>query len=880
MKIEFDYRFDTNNFFGSPGSPQRQALEKAGETWSSKLQDDFDSIPAGVEFEVQNPQTGAYETITLDREIDDLLIFVGASVSPFEEQDLGGTGTRPDGTELVQAESLGVLAKAKYDGVNLDNVADVFQRRISGDFRQTGGIATDFEPWVGAISFSTTPPQSREWDFSLNEQDLDQEKFDFVSVAAHEIGHILGIGTAPAFDAIGEGASFDGVNTLASNNNQPVALEEDLGHVQDRFNDDMILLDPVLNQGRNQPSEIDFAMLADIGYEIDGFIKQGSQPALATENAETIFGASFTDDFNGLAGNDLIIGNKGDDLLLGGVGEDTIAGDEVSVNGLEDDTAAKDDNDNIFGNDGNDSLLGGSGNDTIDGGLKNDEIFGEDGSDSLLGGDGNDTLNGGLEDDTLRGHDDNDLLFGARGADLLWGLDGNDSLQGNVGEDTLNGGSGADFLFGQDGNDELNGDLGEDYLAGGTGSDTLDSGEGNDTLFGDSDTDRFAFNLNSGNDLVEDFIVGEDIIEISSKYGFADGEAVLNATNIITTFINGFDSRIQLDNNNFVDVFHDQPLTAADIEVNFPLQVAAFNPTSNGFEIQFNETIDLDILNLRNTIRGDTPDLSLVKNNTGEEIEGSVVWNESGRTLTFVQTEGILTPDDYRLTLVSNNDGLVSTDGGILDGDRDGNDGGNFTTQFTVSPSDRRILSVDDFSRQLGTNSNSNVQVSLDDGSGVTQVEFTLTYNPDILDITDAIANPDGWQVTSKNLNTPGQATISLTGTTPLPSGGVDLVSLQTAIPTAATYGTYNLLEFEAIALNQGAISVIGNDGIHLNLLEGDADGDGISTNSDAALISRVAVGIDDSFAGFDLLDPLVIADVNGDGVVSAFDSFLVASNE
>ena len=878
MKIEFDYRFDTNNFFGSPGSPQRQALERAGEIWSSKLNDDFETIPAGVQFEVQNPQTGIYETITLEREIDDLLIFVGASATPFEAEDLGGTGTRPDGTELFKAENLGILAKAKYDGVNLDNVADVFQRRISGNFRQTGGIATDFEPWVGAISFGTTPPQGRQWDFSVNEQDLDPEKFDFVSVAIHEIGHILGIGTAPAFDAIGEGASFDGVNTLASNNNQPVELEEDLGHVKDGFNDDQVLLDPILNQGRNQPSAIDFAMLADIGYEIDGFIKQGSQPALATANAETIFGASFSDDVNGLAGNDLIIGNKGDDLLFGSVGNDTIAGDEISVNGLEDDTTTiKDDNDNIFGNDGNDSLLGGSGNDTIDGGLKSDEIFGEDGSDSLLGGNGNDTLNGGLGEDILRGHDDDDLLFGGRGADLLWGLEGNDSLQGNVGEDTLKGGNGADFLFGQDGDDELNGDPGDDYLGGGTGSDTLDSGAGNDTLFGEAEADRFVFNLNSGNDLVEDFIVGEDIIEISSKYGFADSEAVLDATNIITTFSNGFDSRIQLDNNNFVDVFHDKPLTAADIAVNFPLQVADFNPISNGFEVQFNETIDLDVLNLRNTTNGDTPDLSLVRNSTGEEVEGSVVWDESRLTLTFIQTEGILTPDDYRLTLFSGENSFVSN-GEILDGDRDGNNGGNFTTQFTIPQSDRRILSIDDFNQELGANSNSNLKVSLDNGSEVTQVEFTLAYNPDILDITDVTANPDGWQVTSKNLNTPGQATISLTGTTPLNSGEVDLVSLQTAIPATASYGTYDLLKLEAIALNGGTIDVVGDNGIQLNLLEGDTNRDGISTNSDAVSISRVAVGLDDSFASFNLLDPQLIADVNDDGVISAFDSFLVAN--
>ena len=926
MKIEFDYRFDTNNFFGSPGSPQRQALEKAGEIWASKLQDDFETIPAGLEFELQNPQTGIYETITLEREIDDLLIFVGASATPFEAEDIGKTGTRLDGTENLSApnieaknhesgcccnvcgqnihdlsrgavlgdrynqpESLGILAKAKYDGVNLDNVADVFQRRISDNFRETGTIATDFEPWVGVISFSMNPPQDREWDFSLEAENLDPQKYDFVSVATHEIGHTLGIGTSPAFDAIGEGASFDGVNTLAQNNNQPVLLESDLGHVQDKFNDDQILLDPVLNQGRNLPSAIDFAMLADIGYEIAGFSKQGSQPALATENAENIFGASFNDDLNGLAGNDLIIGNQGDDLLLGGTGDDTIVGDKVNN---ENTNTAESYHDSIFGNDGNDSLLGGTGNDTIDGGLKNDEIFGQEGNDSLLGGEGKDTLNGGIGDDILRGHDGDDELFGGEGVDTLWGLNGNDTLQGNAGADILNGGLGADILIAQDGNDELNGgdgndslwgelgadrlygDRGDDYLIGGVDSDTIEGGEGNDTLFGEAGADRFVFNLNSGKDLLEDFIVGEDLIEVSSDYGFADGNAVLDATEVIATYTNGFDSRVQLDEHNFIDIFHDQPLTSADFTVNFPLQVATVDPTSSGFTVQFNEAIDLDLLNL--------DDLSVVKKSTGEKITGSIVGHQSGRTLTFVPTEGILASGDYQLTLVSGDRGLVGTDGEILDCDRDGNAGGDFITDFTISQSEHPILSIDDFSRQLDNNPNNLLQVSLDNGEGVTQVDFTLSYNPDILNITDVIANADGWQVASKNLNTPGQAIISLTGTTPLPSDKVNLVSLETAIPDNAdsTYGTADLLEFKAIDLNGGNIDAIGDRGIAHNLYQGDTDGDSILTNSDAALISYLAVGIDNSLAAFDSLDPHLIADVNADGVISAFDSFLVANQD
>lgn len=53
----------------------------------------------------------------------------------------------------------------------------------------------------------------------------------------------------------------------------------------------------------------------------------------------------------------------------------------------------------------------------------------------------------------------------------------------------------------------------------------------------------------------------------------------------------------------------------------------------------------------------------------------------------------------------------------------------------------------------------------------------------------------------------------------------------------------------------------------------GDANNDGDYTDEDAYLISRVAVGLDSEFAAYPGIDPLLVADVNSDGVISAFDS-------
>ena len=58
----------------------------------------------------------------------------------------------------------------------------------------------------------------------------------------------------------------------------------------------------------------------------------------------------------------------------------------------------------------------------------------------------------------------------------------------------------------------------------------------------------------------------------------------------------------------------------------------------------------------------------------------------------------------------------------------------------------------------------------------------------------------------------------------------------------------------------------------------GDVNNDNEYTNEDAYLISRVAVGLDSEFEAYSGIDPLLVADVNSDGVISAFDSAIVYS--
>jgi len=128
----------------------------------------------------------------------------------------------------------------------------------------------------------------------------------------------------------------------------------------------------------------------------------------------------------------------------------------------------------------------------------------EDPDEDIL--DVDDLIVGTADCDWLRGGRGDEVLLGRAGDDRLSGYRGDDSLCGDDGRDRLSGGRGDDALFGGDGRDTLDGGRGDDFLAGGDGDDVLKGGRGEDI---------FAFGLGEGDDLVKDFKVGVDRIDLS-----------------------------------------------------------------------------------------------------------------------------------------------------------------------------------------------------------------------------------------------------------------------------------------------------------------------------------------------------------------------------
>ncbi|MGJ8605826.1 MAG: DUF4214 domain-containing protein [Marivita sp.] len=539
--IQFDYRFDSTGFFSS--ADRRAALEAAAAEWEAVIRDEFDDLPVGTMFSVQNPTTLAIETVTLTNAVDDIIVFVGATEFPGPTLALAG----PDGW---------------------DAEGDAYSARISSDFRGTGPV-TDFEPWAGGITFDSLT----NWSFSLDGPV--EGRSDFLSVAVHEIGHILGIGTSSAFDRWIVNDHFTGPNALSVNNGDPIPVEEDHAHVEEGFAEDTVSLDPILTIGKRVLiSEIDKALLADIGYEIEGFTQQGSTPPLASAEGELIFGRNVADILDGLGGNDSLQGASGNDILRGNTGNDNLFG--------------QDGNDTLFGDQGDDYLDGGAGQDELRGGAGKDTFFGQGGQDIFVigAGDGRNTLSDfDVSTETIR-------LIDSGFSSATQVVDAITKPFSNVSRITLSDGTTVDVFHtsqsgsplsasnfelvtkaGPTGSDAspdteqtnpeetgpklmngtetanlLSGTQSDDHIFGLGGNDTLSGGGGNDTLTGGTGSDDFVIQPGDGIVRITDYLLLSDNLDLSG-FGRADVVQALataqNANGVVLTFGDGTVLNIQ-----------------------------------------------------------------------------------------------------------------------------------------------------------------------------------------------------------------------------------------------------------------------------------------------------------------------------------------------
>jgi hypothetical protein len=340
-----------------------------------------------------------------------------------------------------------------------------------------------------------------------------------------------------------------------------------------------------------------------------------------------------------------------------------------------------------------------------------------------------------------------------------------------------------------------------------------------------------------------------------------------------------------------------------------PLTVTSFTPTPTGFTATFNEPLNPADLTMYGTGPTAVQDVTLVGKTTGP-ISGTLLVDPANTSITFKATANglslmnnfgsVVLPDDtYTVTLVSGTlvsgsgtNGFISALGASLDGATSGGHA-NYVTTFSTNYQGNAtpVLSISDFARgpdashiiEIPNDSGRGIPITLynapvaTDAAGVTDVTFSLWYNPALLTVSGAgtgDSSAAGSTFTMTGGGASGTATFTFHNATPQP-GTVVLGDVLAVVPNSAAshYKSKELLQLGNIVINHGAITgAVSANGVHVNAYAGDVTGNDTIDALDVALAYYVAQGKDTGFVAYPLLDPAIVGDLAGDYSVDAGD--------
>jgi len=315
------------------------------------------------------------------------------------------------------------------------------------------------------------------------------------------------------------------------------------------------------------------------------------------------------------------------------------------------------------------------------------------------------------------------------------------------------------------------------------------------------------------------------------------------------------------------------------------LMVTGLTSNQSGFTVSFNEAVSEDQLNLYDGFGTyGASDITLTGAVSGA-VTGSAVLSDDGMSLVFVSSTP-LANDTYTVVLNSGEKAFVGVDGRLLDGNSDGTAGDNYTDSFVISDASSTVVSTPSFARapgesvDLGTGTQRGLPVQLDSDGSVQSVAFTVEYDPGVISVDSiekGVTLPAGATMTH-SIVTPGTIAVTITSSQAISAGSATLAVMNASIAADADYASSSVVTIKDVVVNGGQAVGTGSSAVHVAAKLGDTSGDGTYSAFDAVLAARVAAFKDTGLAAYPMVDPVVVADVSGNGDIRMYDSGLVAS--
>lgn len=269
VHVRIDYSLDTNRFFDT--QQKRDLLQQAADSVVKWFKDQLPAInPVGGntwDAKLDHPATGNQISIrNLAVGQNEIVLFAG-------------------GRDMTDA--LGRGGPGGFNANGATSWLDLVARR-----GQRG--SPEFGPWGGAIAFDTNP--SSPWSFG--DQSPTDASNDFLSVATHEVTHVMGFGTSDAWRQLSGRNGFVGAASDALFGS-PVPLDpDDASHWAEgtRIDGQGLAMDPQLTTGtRRLLTPLDYAALDDIGWDMPPHAGLTSAPPVtAPSSTFTDFTVTFS----------------------------------------------------------------------------------------------------------------------------------------------------------------------------------------------------------------------------------------------------------------------------------------------------------------------------------------------------------------------------------------------------------------------------------------------------------------------------------------------------------------------------------------------------------------------------------------------------------